>query len=681
MLDLNTLTAEERRDFFFEPCKTREELRQHMRIFLKVDFPDVIVDEESTSTPFNFVWQVYNTMLTGKGPTRHVVAASRGSSKTLSACVIRFYGMTVFRRNGTHLAANLQQSKAATDYLSKFLKIPEVQPYVAVNNQREIMLKGLPPNSYTARDEAKLQVAVATMAGVNSQRGSLNTRDELDLVPATILAEAAFINDPTLDEHRFPPVSLSLSSRKTNSGPIQKLLDEAEKGLSDRLCAHKWSTVDWMKRCHPSIYKPELGKKQAWINVENLKVTWPEQYAALSPAELPMQREVQAYEGCRTCPAFVVCQGRSVKQTGTQRTLRDIEFVGDLIEDVGAADKIIAQALNWRPENSATIFRSFTRHRHLLGYIKAYKWAFGEYFNPTPDDISPDMLKEMLANPDLDAELLRSITPTKSDLYARFIERGWRCHYGIDWGFSPDPACIVVIMFDLKTKRAFLLHTDAANEYANGNWVDHIGQNIWPLYPCDLACPDKDKGSPGYFRKYRIPNIETKPARVESGVSQLRGLLWDVQEQREKFVILDDGEFGKNRWVAECFEKWTHPKNQMGFDFTKFDGNSPYTHPIDASRYALDYFLDTQSIKLAVAQVKTDEQVQVAAYKGDEAAQQALRDKAAGATGRSLLQEHFASEFGLANVFSEADKLNEARTPKPTPKPGEEKKTGIKFRF
>src|SRR5690606_13648750 len=133
-------------------------------------------------------------------------------------------GMAHFRRDGTHLAANLDQSRSASKYLSKFLEAEEIKPFIFVNNTREIELRGLPANSYTKRDLAVLRIAVATVGGVNSQRGSLNTRDELDLVPPAILSEAAFIADPTQDEHRFTAVDINLSSRKTNSGPIQSLL-------------------------------------------------------------------------------------------------------------------------------------------------------------------------------------------------------------------------------------------------------------------------------------------------------------------------------------------------------------------------------------------------------------------------------------------------------------------------
>ena len=648
------LSPEDRLKFFFEPCKTKEELKWHMKAFLKVELPDQIIDEESTSTPMEFVWSVYKCMLTGKGATRHVVAASRNSAKTLGAVVVRFYGMVHFRRDGTHLAANLEQSKSANKYLDKFFNISDVTPFLTITNTREKKLENLPENSYTKRSESGLQIAVATVGGVNSQRGSLNTRDELDLIPQTILSEAAFIADPTQDEHMFEPIELNLSSRKSNSGPVQELVDEAEKGLNTTLKLHKWSTVDWMRQCSPETHRPDLPRVKVWLNYENLKTTWDQvNFDALSSVEQTLQREVLAYEGCRKCPAFVLCQARAPEQTQTIRALRSIPFIQGIIETVKDPEKLIAQGLNWRPESSAVIFRTFSRRRHFLDPTHAWFWCFNEYFNP--HKLSPAEIEHVLkeGRPFERAKL----TPTKDDFYNRLADDGWKIVYGVDWGVV-DQAVVLCIAFHKRTGRAFFFHIETATGHSNDDWAEHIAKYVYPKFPCEVVAPDMaDRAAPIYFRKRSIPSLDKKPSRIETGVSQLRGLLWNVEMQKEKMILLDDGDMGTMEWVAECFEKWTWMKNATGYQVGKFDGDSEYTHPLDAARYALDQFIDHQVGKFKVAQPKTKEQAiqEAAAGNGD-----ALRkfQQVEGDT-KSHFAEHMASEFGLTNIYDHEKALKE----------------------
>lgn len=663
------MTPEDRQMVFFEPCKTKEELQWFMKAFLNVDLPDRIIDEDSTSSPVDFIWDVYKCMLTGKGPTRHVVAAARNSAKTLAAVIVRFFGMVHFRRDGTHLAANLEQSKSASRYLNRFLSGPDIAPFVVKNNTREIELANLPANSYTKRNISVLQVAVATLGGVNSQRGSLNTRDELDLVPQTILSEASFQADPTQDEHMFDPIEINLSSRKSNSGPIQSLLDEAEDGKTPTLQAHKWSNADWMKKCPSDIAQTDKPVN-AWINVENLKTIWDiNDYNALAGAEQALMKEVRAYQGCVSCPAFIVCQGRSVNQTGTQKMLRTREFVATVLQSVKDPEKIIAQSLNWRPETSAVVFRVFNKRRHFLGAISAWYWLFGEFYNP--NKWPKERLIEAMSSGKI--SILAEITPTKKAIYNKLIEDGWTVTYGIDWGYSPDPAVCVVVAYHKRKKRAFILNTDQALNHSNDDWAEYVKTEVYPLYPCEFVAPDiEDKGTPVHFRKRGMACLDKKPSRIETGVSQIRGLLWNVAEQRENFAILDDGDLGNNKWVAECFEKWTYLKTAMGYQYGKFDTNSEYTHPLDAIRYALHPFIDVTEAKIAAKQPKTENQAIVAAASGNKEAAKEIQDKVIEQGAKAALERHFKEEFGLEGVFKTEEKQKS-----PEKKSGH----GLKFRF
>jgi hypothetical protein len=651
-------SQDERIQFFFEPCKSKEELRRWIKLFLHVELPDEAVDKESTSTPLDFVWTVYSSMMDRKGPKRHVAACARNTGKTLTACVIRFLGMVHFRRSGTHLAADLNQAASASMYLEKFLLIPELTAYVKSNNARTKELHNLPANSFTDVSYCNVRIVTATIKGVNSQRGSLNTRDEVDLVPQEILSESAFIADPTPEG--LPPVEVNLSSRKSNSGPIQRMIDEAEAGDTS-IVLHKWSMVDWMKPCPAEEYRPDLGRITAWINNETLATTWGlESYNCLSDAEKQLQRQVDAFHGCRACTAFIACQARSQARTSTRGRLRDAQFVAQVLKEVADSSAIIAQALNWKPESSAVVFRVFNRRRHFLKAAEFYRWVTGQWFIP-PESTAADVESIMSAGDDL-AKLL--LTPIKRQIYEAMRKCGWKVHFGIDWG-SHDPAVCVVVGYHKPSRRMAVLHVEAMTGYPNEDWAKYVAASAWINYPGDLVCPDmEDPNGPIYFGRLHIPCHDKKPPKIAPGVSQIRSFLWNPITQKEHFAMLDDGDMGMNRWCAECMEKWTYKKTVIGYDYAHFEDNQ-YTHPIDALRYAADPWIEDASVSIRSFQPKSEAQSEVAAALGDKEEQEKRKQIA---TLQSQLTEHFSMEHGVDVPFGKP------KQPKGTGSPAEQQR-------
>jgi intein/homing endonuclease len=561
-------TDSEKMFLLYEPCHTKEELKMHVKVFLKVDMPDTTIDEDSNSNPMELLWDLYRTMLTGKGPQRVVVAAARNSMKSLSAAIIRFYSMIHFRRSGTHLAATADQSSTLLMYLDRFIMVDGIKEYLTTNNTRTKEFKNLPRNSFTKNDSCILRVAVATKKGVNSQRGSFNSRDETELIPPEIIREASFISDPTRDEYRYGPIELDLSSRKIADGTMQEKIDEAEMpNPPGDLRLHKWSMADFMQKCPDEIHRPDLPRKQAFLNTETLETIWSkEQYDALGAGVQNQYKSINAYDGCQTCPAFIACQARAPNQTGTSFGLRDISFVGVILKAVKDPDTIIAQALNWRPGKAGNVFRMIRKNKHFLKPIEFYKWCFGEYFIPQNMNLS-------LVLKAIEEEEFWRIAPTKTDIYNAFQTFGWSITYGVDWGFSPASATCIVTAYNKRQQRAAVFHVEFAQNLANQDWANYIIDNIWSKYKGDYVCPDTaDKSSPTYFGRRKVPAIDYKPARINTGVSQLRSLLFDPVAQVERLVILDEGEGNQNMYTA--MEKWAHKKSPLGFDFDKFEDDN-----------------------------------------------------------------------------------------------------------
>jgi hypothetical protein len=393
---------------------------------------------------------------------------------TLGSAIIHFYAMLHFRRDCCQLAATKPQSQACIKYLDKFLMIPEVVDYADINNKEEKILRLLPANEFTNKPDCKIIVMVATLKGTNSARGSCIIEDEIDLLDPDIISEAANVADPTMKEG-FDPITIYLSSRKFSGGPLQCLVDDAENPEIEGIRLHKWSIADFMKRCPTTLHRPEEPRIPALIHRDTLEVLWAD--AAEQIENRSNFIEISAYQGCRYCGAFVACQGRAVKQQGESPSLRTINFVTGRLRDVKDTKKIISQILNWKPESSGLVYPMFSPNLHVKESKEAYKWITrGEAFNPM--NLTAEAYTKCLES--LDPEDKKLVTPSKRDLYKILVKNDWKIHYGIDWGYT-DPAALVIVGYQRKEQRAFVLHSELKTGYSNQDWAEYCIVNYKAL--------------------------------------------------------------------------------------------------------------------------------------------------------------------------------------------------------
>lgn len=465
--------------------------------------------------------------------------------------------------------------------------------------------------------------------------------DEVELIDPDILSEAANIADPTTREG-FDPVSIYLSSRKFAGGPLQSLIDEAENPTQqgdDSVKLHKWSLCDGMAKCPESLHRPNEPKIRALIQRDTLEILWDKEAEDIDVKGNFL--EINAYAGCRTCGAFVVCQGRATRQPGRSPSLRTPKFVAGRVRDVKDTKKIIAQILNWKPESTGLVYPMFTPSLHIKNALEAYKWiSDGNLFNPMK--LTEEAYKKVLEEGDISEKKL--IIPTKKDLYKLMVARGWKINWGVDWGYT-DPASLVICGFDKKNVRALVLHAELKTGHSNQDWAAYVCQTYGKLFSPDLICPDMaDGAAPTYFAKLGYVSRDTKPARIETGVSFVRSLLWNVSTQDARFCILDDK---INYCLVEEMQNWTHLRTPTGYDFDKYDPETN-THTNDALRYLLDIFIEESDV---VLQAKQKKQVSVSDLFED--AKDVNNLDAQIALAKKQMEDHFAKEHGLFNVFNE----------------------------
>ena len=667
------LSSEEVLAALFGICNSKEELQEHIKTFLNIDLPNTTLDEDSTSNPMQFVWDCYNYMRTGKGPSRHVAAASRNSYKTVSTAILQFYILNHFRRDSIQISAEIQQSLSAIAYVDGFFRLKELAIYSDTDNARKKIISGLPANELTSKKIATLKVVTATKKGLNSSRGSCIIYDECDLISRESLGESAFIADPERFTG-FGALSIYISSRKANDGPIQDLIDEYDSDKPEDLMLHKWSIVDIMKYCPPEVYKEDKPIK-AYMHLETLEIHWGEErFDAIVKEGKTAWKEIQSYEGCRTCPAFIACQSRAMRQTADKPTLRDRFFVGDVLKKViktGGPSMIIAQSLNMKPDTSSLVFNMFKTTRNVSQAIDFFKWVAGYYYAPS-QIYTPDMIEEIIDGGD--PIQIASITPTKADMYAAMRRTGWTFNAGVDWGLY-DPAVCLIAGYHKASKRVAFLHTEASSGYANEDWAKYIKANIHNQFPVDLVCPDfGDPNSAIYFGRLQMVCRDKKPARIETGVAQLRSLMFNPFTQQSHLMILDDGEYGQNSMLIESLQKWTYLKNASGYNFNKF-ADDEFTHTIDSARYLLDPFIADFNIGYSFNQkVNLSGNLPMQVALGDEETREAAK-AAIKETNRvhNLILNELQSKHGVVG-----DPF--ARTPG-TQNPQAGGKSGIKFRF
>ena len=661
---------------FIEPCLTPEELDEYIITNFGIELPWDIVDERSTSSSLKFLWEVNYSLLTNQGVNRHVLAAARNCAKTLTSSIIQFIAMVHYRRTGIHVAATLDQSSALIKYIDKFLRNPILAPYSQTNNVRAKILQGMPANDFTQVRDASLLVATATKKGTNSQRSSILTFDEVDLTPREILSEAAFIADParviradgTIEN--YDPVFIYLSSRKSNNGPIQDLIDEAENPEQDDIDPvrlHKWSTVDWMEKCSKEQHKPEEGEISAYVNTDTLETIWGDDNFEAVQRSVQMQyQKYQGYTGCIKCPAWSACLGRSVKQRGLSPMLRTRKFIGSVLRAVKDAAQIIAQSLNWKPEATGLVFKNFTARHHIKDAISFYEWVtFGEVFNP--NNLDDGEIERRIEGKCTYAEM-QEITPTKDQIYDAMVENGWTIISGVDWGFV-DPAVCVVLGFHKKFKRIAVLHVDHAFGYANHIWAQKCSEGTLTRFPVEFVAPDQeDPSSVTYFAKYKIRSLQrgSKPSRIITGISFLRGYLWDAAANQSRFAILDDGDTEKcNIFMIDEMRIYSHARDALGkVILDKFEDAND--HSICSMRYALHPFTKEQSISASsiqtgVPKTSNEEILQDVAYGSKEEKKQALEFIKQKQTVRQQFIDHMLSEHGLDNII--VDKQPEPEQP------------------
>jgi hypothetical protein len=386
----------------FIPCESKDDLHRWIRVYLNFDMPNIIVHPESTSTPMDFIWEVYSKARADDDPsfTRVMAYSCRDGYKTLSASILEVLLMAHCERSTGHLAALETQAGYALGYVKNFLSKPYLRDFVVGDNKREIELlryedpvtkfsysqkefKELPSVTQNSliKKHNYIKIVICTRAGANGLHAPSMVIDEVDLAKNDGYEEAQLIPGPWGVKY---PITTLVSTRKSSIGLVQKEIDNANKsGLQIR----HWNIIDVTEACPPKRHKPDEPKKEYYINDSDLAKLDVNQYEAVDDKTKAKFRKIEAFSGCDSCSLLPVCEGLlATKQRKEKVELPTINLLKSIDNTIASFNKVShemaqAQLMCRKPESTGLIYPKLDKEVHMISANQMFEIMTGEKVN------------------------------------------------------------------------------------------------------------------------------------------------------------------------------------------------------------------------------------------------------------------------------------------------------------
>jgi hypothetical protein len=525
------------RKALFTPCKSKEELDRWIRIFLNIRFPDKIVSDESNTSPMDMIWQLYDHAVRNdvEGWKRSMTYANRFGGKTLGASVLECVLLLHTDRNIIHMAAIVEQSKKAQEYVKGFFEMPYLNDFKRSDNaiQTSIVAKihrktGVPLTvgeyealaehvklDYTHK-ENYVRIIACTMRSANGQHGELFVVDEVDVIEKQHLRayDQAKGGIPT-SRNGMIAMTLFTSTRKSRIGKVQTEIDAAPK---TGLRLNHWNIIDITEPCETTRHKPELPKATYWINDADVRHITEKEYDELPDSEKSKWYAREGYAGCKTCPLFAACKGRlATEQVGKSGKFSEggtalLLPVSDVIDLFKSAtpEFITTEYMCRKPDTSGLVYPRYNEEIHRKSAAQIAEMVEGM---PVPSVTDKESLIRFLA--------------AKGATFAT----------GMDFGFSH---LFAVTTFAVWGNIAFVVDViGLAGQELDDKLAltEHLKEWNSSIYP-----DTEDPGSIQTFKRkgYRMKEWEKIGGSVKAGIDIVRTKLYSKALGATVFFMSDD---------------------------------------------------------------------------------------------------------------------------------------------
>jgi len=545
------LNQSKERRYLFVPCQSKKELKNWIRVYLGLDYPDGRVDPSSNSDPMSLLWELYSAAVDPDREWERLLGyASRFSFKTLSASILELLFLIHHGRNIAHMAALEAQAQNSQEYIKKFLKLPIFNGFLLKDNTRELFFsryldpvtnmsfteKEVPLLPTEIRDRLQnlvnyIKIIVATTASANGLHTNLVVLDEVDLITnKEAYNEAKLI--PT-EEKGFRPITFLTSTRKYSIGLVQKEIDAAaETGLEVR----HWNILDVTERCTEARHQPTKTKLPIYRSQKLLKAISEEDFERLDIASKEKYVKDEGYWGClNECKLFAACKGNLVKQTNGSSILKSI---GHIIQQFSINDpeRANAQLLCNKPSKEGMIYPNLDAEIHFKSAQQIANMITGEEF---PEKYTQ---KELIG--------------LAQSLDCRFVS-------GMDHGYTHNFAVCTGFIYGNKL---FMIDSFAVPELEISQKINLCNDRIKHLDPTIYPDP-ADPGSRKTFinHGYKCKEFKKGPGSVLEGINAVRTkLMPSLGREPEVYFIKDNdgvlnlfGDLSKYHWIVGVDEKPT----------------------------------------------------------------------------------------------------------------------------
>lgn len=557
-MNFDSLTESEKKEYaelMFSKLSSAQEVKDWAKLFLGLELPLEITDPESTSSPLDAIWQVYETFKNNSGDVNpgYILMSCREGMKTVSVSILEVLLLLHFQLDIGHAAAVEDQSAIALGYITGFIiniqPLLDVAGWTPVSENKRLIKFATPQGK-----QPFIKIVICNKKGMNSLHSNVLFLDELDLADPAALKEGKFI---TSYSKGIYGVKVYLSTRKYAFGNMAAAI---EKAPSMNYKVLRWNVLDVTERCPAERHKPEGVKADRYVAKQlELNQISPEEFELLPDVEKTKFDLIKdAYEGCRSCSLLPVCRMRLAAKpvTATGGFYKPIISVKQSFveNDPDAAE---AQLLCWKPGSEGLVYPRFNtvalpgKESNTLTLKEAYTRLVGS--NPKTSVNEYDLLYEIK-------------------------QAGIKIVAGVDWGYTHD--FVIVIMAIMKTGEVWVLDCYAAPglefpDMLNAalTYRDRYDPEKWW---CDQAQPSHVKS----FNKNRMKSPKfTKD--VMGGIESLRSKM-TTGDGRKLFKIIQTPNTNK---VTTAIQKHRFKLDGQGNVTLEPDDSRGIADICDAARY------------------------------------------------------------------------------------------------
>lgn len=502
----DTLTNEEKKQYcemLFTPLESSVRLKDWVRLFLGLELPLEITDPDSTSSPLDAVWQVYEAFKNNSGDKSpgYILLSCREGMKTVSVAILETLLLLHFQFEIAHAAAIEAQSSVGLGYISEF--IGKIKPLMEFAGWKDITANKRTIKFATPQGKQPfIKVLICTVKGMNSLHVNALFLDELDLADPKALKQARNIVGYSKGVYG---ITVYLSTRKYAFGNMNEAIESA---ADKNYKIIKWNILDVTEACPPSRHLPDEPREDRYV-AQNLPLRQlnKEEYDLLpDPEKHKWELVKNAYKGCASCPLLPVCKTRLADKpaTATKGFYKPIVSVIQKFKD-NDPDTAEAELMCWKPGSTGLIYPRFNSQVGK-GNVIDYKTAYETLMGPT----TMTHVSEITL---LDA----------------MFKAGIPFYAGVDWGYTHD--FVIIIMAMIPNGEVWLMETFASPGLEFADQLE-IGKSYRDKYKvqawfCDTAMPSHLKS----FTKngMRAPKF-TKD--VLAGIEATRSKITDATGNR-----------------------------------------------------------------------------------------------------------------------------------------------------